>query len=581
MSNDSFFIICKSNGSTDVYPRNSLSEFTNAFSNDIVLDNNDYFEWKCTLANLHFNAKFGNVPRTIVDPGVSPLILLIRHINRYSIVFQFSIPDGLYSTAEDLVNSMQSQIANAAQILISKRLKSNQIKSNQIKSKLTLTHEESKLALTHEDGKVIFEGAHVGLLFTRAFASWANFDVSLLQKITTNSMLKNVIGESELDVRNNYSFQWFGGGYVQKSNLFAPPPGLEPTLLKVKLHQLKGNPVSNAKYIAMFPYKKDIHKNTIDFESMRNTYFPLDPTRLSKLAITLHDQDSKQLHMLNGQATILKLKFKKMATEQFIIRVASDECSDLFPTNTQSDFLIQLPHSIYLGDRYKVALLSVHYPAAMSPNNYARRNGSLWMEFEDPELTENNIIRVSFDEVHTISLHWLDQVVLKKLWTSSFRINTRSADGAVMFLATRKLHIKVSNLLAFVLGRNHVIKGDYEELSLGGPPSVGARLQKFRYSDGIKEDALFPTGLFLHTDMITAINVGGRLEKVLKYIPIDAEDRNDITKYNSYESMRLDYAALDISTLHRMNFQLKTSAGDQAAFNSDNPVYINLMFKKY
>lgn len=146
-----------------------------------------------------------------------------------------------------------------------------------------------------------------------------------------------------------------------------------PHLVKVRLDQAAPC-VSSAQYndnnILVTPYVRSATKNfgTHFTETKSRQKFKLTSDVLSKLSLTLTNENGEQLPLARGQPTFVRLLLSKMPTESFPLRVASTDSSDLFPNNTPAAFKVSLRHTINVDrGEWRVALISITIPRHLSP----------------------------------------------------------------------------------------------------------------------------------------------------------------------------------------------------------------------
>ena len=131
--------------------------------------------------------------------------------------------------------------------------------------------------------------------------------------------------------------------------------------------------VSNNIYPQIFnsSYSNDMVVFCPDFKNNDDYYFhefesrqyvPLLNSSLTDFEIKLCDEDNNQLQLLPGVPSFLKINIRKMSDKStFNVRLTSAK-SKAFPDNTSQNFRIKLPNVLSLDKRWRVALTSISHP---------------------------------------------------------------------------------------------------------------------------------------------------------------------------------------------------------------------------
>ena len=97
-------------------------------------------------------------------------------------------------------------------------------------------------------------------------------------------------------------------------------------------------------------------------EFLVRQYVKLSNCDISKISITLKDENNKNLPITSGVASFVKLNFKKMPYnyESFNVGVTSHEGEGCF-------FTTDMPRTYYLDSDWKVSLSSLNFPNNFKP----------------------------------------------------------------------------------------------------------------------------------------------------------------------------------------------------------------------
>ena len=99
-SGSSFIIELVSNASTEIYPDNTLSSFTNFLPEQVTLD--DDSEWEVAVMEISHPTRYNNI--------VDGHIRYVHQYNEGSPVHEFKIPAGFYPSIHDVVKVISDEI---------------------------------------------------------------------------------------------------------------------------------------------------------------------------------------------------------------------------------------------------------------------------------------------------------------------------------------------------------------------------------------------------------------------------------------------------------------------------------------
>ena len=149
-------------------------------------------------------------------------------------------------------------------------------------------------------------------------------------------------------------------------------------------------------------------------------------------------------------------------SSNFYVTLPSNACMNYYPDNKQSNFKIELPETLYLGEDYEVALAEIQYP--FSWRTFANK-GSFTIKIVNTNITDSKvqIQQIFFPAVYYRSMRDLCLTISRKLETF-FEIEKSNAfaefkvDGIeqkINFNISPHILVKFENEACDVLGLEH------------------------------------------------------------------------------------------------------------------------------
>ena len=350
----------------------------------------------------------------------------------------------------------------------------------------------------------------------------------------------------------------------------------KPNLIKVTLEQLKPSFAGSAfhQILAIVPFAhKHKAQNRFYHEVQRKEYFELLNVENPCFTILLTDENDKQLNLLSGQPTFVKLKFTKMSATftPFMVRCESNASTHIYPANTNSDFRIDLPHPLPLGPgQWEVAVTSIHFPTEFNFGSLVAMT-DMWIEFvtddedlEDMEQSERLFMEEDFFNYGKNLLKGLFQLISKSTFLQHLVQARISGKKRVKFECSEPLTIRASPELAYVLGIETEIKMTPDE--------------EYISTYVIDVYRLIPHSLLVYCDIIKPIIVGSTYAKVIKLLPIrtQQEDRN----MRFYESQHLDFVPIALNAISSFHFELRLANGCLIKFKKSDITVVNILIRR-
>lgn len=352
--------------------------------------------------------------------------------------------------------------------------------------------------------------------------------------------------------------------FIAEKKLSMKP--LLPKMIKVKLEEMEPSlsTQNNSQIIGIICGDKEIAKYPLFNVVLKKEYVDVLQPTLNTITITLLDENNRPLCLEDGEQTIVKLKLQATMFDSFILRIASNECRDIYPNNTNSNFRIQLSRPLRTQDRqWEVALSSICLPAKMSDKKLLE---NVWIEFSFDNITYD---RLSFDDqvppitTEKVFLHMKEY--LETIFFDMMLQLLTDADNIIMMRGKADTtYIRTSSKFAalFNIKETYFSIRKEEEITLG-------------FFDIRRLD---PKILYLYCNFIHPVVIGEKRERILKLLPFTHNNKDVITKY---ESQHLDFMPLSLNDPYLLHFELCTYGNNPIQFDNENAlVLINLIFRE-
>jgi hypothetical protein len=548
-----FYMLLNSNASNDIFVDNSQTSFTNLIPNNVKLSEG----WHVALQSLCVATSFStNVPKEVRKTN--------KHIilcNSFGMPTKLiSIPDNNY-TKETMTAFLQNQFFET-------------VRQSRLKTRIETLGDTTNFIVT---------ATRCQIRINEDVCKWLNIDTTgrQLYEETHLDYFLNIVPSDDNEVIRVYIFEpdeFYEQTETEVFFNFQSLPRLMPSMIKVKLGEMKQSLSSygNHQNLATIQFKPPNDFISFYYEAQQKEYFPLNSHLIQTLSIKLTDSIDDELNLFSHHPTFVKLKFKKMSTSSFILRLSSADSTDIYPENTASSFRIQLPKIISLnGHNWQVALSTILYPSEISLSDYLSHQ-DVWIEYY--RLHRNDWLlahQYNFKNEKIRSFQHLEMILNANTYVArrqkQFRIKIHRNSKKTTYDSDMTLKIRMSKTLASMLGSstdNFIT--DYRE-----------RNKLIGFAD-IKR--CMPNTISLHTDFTSPIVAGGKYCRLLKFIPILQDlQATDGSVYPSvsYESHHMDFVNLSTSDLQSLQFELKDGVGKPLVFTNNNIVtFVNLLFSK-
>lgn len=376
-----------------------------------------------------------------------------------------------------------------------------------------------------------------------------------------------------------------------------------PKIIKVRCKNIRDqiyNQANEKDLIVFCPQIGDVNNNSYFFHEFETrTYCTLENTILDRIYFELLNEHNQPLQLDTGIPTLLKLdiiameKYKK----SFNIRVASDQ-------NNRSNFSIRLPQTLFFNENWHVSLTSINLPNTFTTFSidtplkitFFYQSGDYnthpWgyegANFYDKKL-EFVIPNKVYDKNDLLNL--LNNFFSKNvdgIKIGEFtEITTENKKPIIKFDYMYHGRLDLPEEIVVILGdidRGVVVTDngivsimharEYQE-SL--PKPIFTKTLTFLNSPII--NYYKPSYIMLYSDIIQPIAVSGIFMNIMKIFPTSPDN----IKYVIREFKNPEYLLLNNYEIKEMTFQLRNHTGELISFdpNNPNPVILNLHFSNY
>ena len=373
-----------SNGSPEVFPENSLTNFSNCLPSTFEIKRNE--NYMVSVESIGFSSKFSNI--LTPEENTTPSILIAHNVKLCSHEIPGSCTFSETNTQEELESCAKClEWDFNANCLIHEYFFKNQFYTElNIKEFFKKITEENPVnfiyrdhVLSIEPKKLLEQNTYIFLhpTFVKTFKLptktkfTGGTELNTLQ--TPNRQMQNVLINHYYNKSLTFRGDEYYGYRILPPNKMLPLKGIPVEELKQKLPKIirvQSSIISSQ--ILDGSHSKDLVVFCTDFQNVDNYYYQeflqpqkvrLQNTMLNQIDLSLRDEKGRKLQLITGVPTIVKLKFEKMDSnvKSFNVRLTSSG-SELYPDNKKASFKVKLPNTLYFNDKWKVALTSITHP---------------------------------------------------------------------------------------------------------------------------------------------------------------------------------------------------------------------------
>jgi hypothetical protein len=543
-----YHVMLSSNDSTDTFPNNSITSFTNVLPPDLNMINNSLYSkgyWFATLDLISFHTNFTNTPpyfenckpHFVIFSKIRPKKEIDPEVLECSIATNQN-----YANPEELIHYLNNMIPG-------------EILKNRLKFSLT------------ENKKLTFTAKSMSLLVHNRIANFLCIE-------NCPHDLKSYKGKpyKSYNFQKNLNTNW---NVLEAERSFTLTQNI-PKYIRVVMTNLYNNPGSQrcANTLGVFPYKKSVANNRTSFfaEKRRHEHIKLVNTNLKTLSVQLQNEEGQQLYLTAGQPSFLKMHFKHRNDGSFIMQISSKDVNAL---GINSNFTINLASPLLLQSGYwRVALSSMQFPTRF--NRFTEEDAKdIQIKIRQNGFPDNDILLLKDAYNGTSNLINAISQEFEQKSSKKIQILIENNHTIISFSTKEENNIELlfDHKLAILLGMidTHV---PHEMHSILGHPG-------YRYTSPFKIhlNRMSPNAMMIYADLVVPGIFGSKYLKILKTIPVHSSPETDDDLTQNFESTHLDFLPLIHTRISNINFKLLQLDEKPVSFtNNTEEVLYNLLF---
>jgi len=300
-------------------------------------------------------------------------------------------------------------------------------------------------------------------------------------------------------------------------------------------------------------------------------FIPLLNQSLSTIKIQLLDEDNQHLQLYAGHATIIKLILRKMSNAKtFNIRLTSAPNND-FPDNKLSQFKVKLPAPVNLDKSWKVCVNTISHPSVFATFIDAKKGRSIIF-------TNYSTFDTTRFEFHK-GIVYTEEALVSQLdqWMGENGVGECERTGNTISLKLNfKASIYMPASLAHILGYNGPIQKPFTTINfINDSLKVGDKyVQNFELPMNLSY--LRPNYIMLYSNIVKSTIIGGSFTKIMRIVPIvDSK-----FQYVLSEFKHRDYYELENYELNIIEVQLRSHDGKFINFGGGQDIILDLEFSQ-
>jgi hypothetical protein len=420
----------------------------------------------------------------------------------------------------------------------------------------------------------------------------------------------------EKRVLNNHNYYWFHEfGYVYQHVTETKKFNIKlkenlPKIIKVEINHVQPVAENNSHVRILSYHALNMINSHLHYVQCNNPhYLTLSSNHINEFTIRLLDENNTQLKLDASLPTILKMNLRKYeeSTGEFNVIIDSTKKNAYYPSNSGSDFCVNLTPPIQLEDDYVCSISSISYATyfktlPISPKESyikVRRRilGRVLAEFiapfnplKKPLFSIQDVLDVLNENCKVPGDHpqvaFFQHDMLEKGCASFALITQATGKSFVSVGGYLNTTYDLPQELKLILGESEV--SDHRDTSsrwvfelnesIAGHKNFGKR----HFANPPDFISLIPQTLWIYSDIIQPVQVGDSQTNLLQIVPVRSDAINRQKNIYITEFIeRPNWSQVRTRTLNKLRFKILRSDGKAIGFEKENDgVIISLNFRK-
>lgn len=589
--NQPFYIL--SNASLDVFPNNTLTEFKNVLPKTLSFPEGD--KWEVGIETVGVSSMFRNIH---TPPLGVPVIFAGHAHNKMKQLRQSPVID----ERQDIHYSVDFDLRKGATMMYIEIVDKFYTQAD-IYSMCSLFNvklgpyckfefDGERITVTYTDKyKQNHEGTWIFLheSFANSF-QFKPYDIKKLSVIpvkpenNSNEVMLVEIGgnlyvQRKVKVNNevylgflltrDQTKDYHGPLISDKIDIFNHD--MLPEIIKVQCDIIEPQIINSSFSQDLLVLSTDVqYTNNYYFHDIeRISYFPLLFNDINEIKVRLVDENDKLLQLVKGQATIIKLRFRKnkKMTQNFYVRVTSKP-NNIYPDNKAYNFSVQLPSTKVLNDDWKVSLNSINIPNKFT--TFLRKDEQLRSFIYKTGVNPAIPLILKSDVSYTPSS------LVSEI--NSFLSLHNIGDANIDSLGRLVITVKESCVLAIGLDAVKVLGYQTGLIPPGSNymfiKPLPDNTDKIIFESPINVNYFRPNYFIVYSNIVQPSIIGNIYSPILKIVPI--LDAHESFKLHDFKVR--EFYNIPNSEINEIKIELRTHDGEFVNFLSDQHVVMNLQF---
>ena len=591
-----------SNGSSDFYPENKLTQFTNHLPVPIEFDSKT--KWEVAVESFGLSCNFKRDKLNLTAPHIFI---------------------GTCSTDEKMCDEtcggerpVKFRLADAScwhKFYLTKNSKEI-VQAETFRKLASEIYSKTKVVMTYSDNRLSFDLDNDGIMKKKSFWVALSKEFSDFYGLSGKFMKRQDFEESNSltstydpyyfinfvningkrirqrqakfqDVEYNIYFLGYHSSAKRFIRLNSDVFILEknyPKLVKIFCSEIEPQIFNNT-------FSKDLLVFSPDFQQTDDFIFkevecldfiPLINSTISDITIRLTDENNEQLNIETGHATIIKLRLKKMdpSKKSFNIRLSSEK-SPIFPDNTNYRFKVKLPNTLDLEgpQNWRVCLNSISHPAKFATMLVDDQDRMIIFKEKDT----SNVFKLIFESNMAYDEDKIYSELEFFLKNNGIGYLSNDANGRKSIHMTKPGKMVVSRFVGAMLGLGsehdkHFVyssaSNEADARSWDASPRAPKIITPIRDVD---ISLLKPNYIMVYSDIVKSTIIAGDFAKILKIVPLKSTDLN----YVIQEFKTKEFTGLERTQIDVIEVNLRSHDGAFINFLTNQDVVLNLEFVNY